>query len=139
MLLCTLKLKPWLNVLCGEHTWRLIHFTTNSRQYPQKRLKSDFVDQKQTLTREDVLKLRSVTFILAENECLVNLLLNLVASKLWVTFQCCLFSFCVQGGDPCVFTFTPELHPGVTSVYAEFEGLGTQELEHLKLGSFPGL
>ncbi|XP_020628243.1 uncharacterized protein LOC110065444 [Orbicella faveolata] len=43
----------------------------------------------------------------------------------------------LQGGGPCVFTFTPELHSEVKSVYATFEGLGTQKLEFSKLGFFP--
>ena len=54
-----------------------------------------------------------------------------------------LFLFlCRQGGGPCIFTFTPGLHSEVTSVYARFEGLGTQKLEHTSigwLGVFPGL
>ena len=53
-----------------------------------------------------------------------------------------LFSLFLQGGGPCVFTFTPGLPPRVTSVFAKFEGLDTQELDFSRrgwLGFFPGL
>ena len=53
-----------------------------------------------------------------------------------------LFSLCVQGGGPIIFTFTPPLPSAVTSVRATFEWLGTRELKKVEdgswLGYFPG-